>query len=429
MANEKMMILKMLEEGKISAAEAARLMEASSGKKTSPVSSEFEKTHISGNDSNQTYSTYGSSPEPNNRPKQKHSYAGQNGARQSQYSTGFDDFVSDMGRKFETFARDMEPKIQRFTEVVAEKTSNAADSISKSISQSNVPSREGTHYSARQEGPSKYRMPASGYANNFVEKKFEILVQPGFCELSIAGLNGDVFIKGYNGDKITATVNYKYKRNVATIEFMKLGDKYYLNYDEDDFEFVTINAYVPEKMFKNIRIETINAKIMISTLITDSLSVNGINVKCDIKHICAENFIMDTSNGAVVLFDVNGKYAKVDTFNAPINATGLDIENMSLSANNEPVTLNMDYFARYTDYTWAVEAANGKLIMNIPSATDLGYYIKAKTALHNVKLGLTGMEYMVNNNNFVEAKSYSFESAPKKVRISAETSNAPLTIN
>jgi len=432
MANEKMMILKMLEEGKISAEEAARLMEASGGKKTSAKPLEFEKTYAQPGEA-RTDSTYGSDPAPNNRPNagygQNYSSQGQSGARQGHSGAGFDDFVSDLSRKFDTFAKDMEPKLQKFTEVVAEKTSNVADSISKSISQSNVPSREGTHYSGGQAGPSRYRMPATGYGNNSMEKNFEILVQPGYCELNLMGLNGDVLINGYNGDKITARVNYRAKHGAAAIELMKLGDKYYLNYDEDNFEFVTIDAYVPEKMFKNIRVETINGKIILSTIITETLTINGINAKGDIKNISAENLFVDTSNGELVLFNVNGKYGKIDTFNGVVNATGIDIENMSLTSNNAPVTLNIDYFARHTDYTWAVEAANGKLIMNVPSAPDLGYYVKARTSLNNVKLGLTGMEYMVNNSNFVEAKSYGFDNAAKKVRLSAETSNAPLSIN
>ena len=431
MANEKMMILKMLEEGKITAAEAAKLMEASGGKKTSSAPLEFDKTYTTTREDSRDSSTYGSNPTPNTRPNvnQGQSYSGQNGARQSHQGPGFDEFVSDLGRKFDTFARDMEPKLQRFTEVVAEKTSNVADSISKSISQSTVPSREGTHYSGRQAGPSKYRMPASGYNNNSMEKNFEILVQPGYCELNLMGLNGDVLVNGYNGDKITARVNYRAKFGAAAIELMKLGDKYYLNYDEDAFEFVTIDAYVPEKMFKNIKIETINAKITLSTLIAETLSVNGINTKSDIKNVSAENLFIDTSNGELILFNVNGKYGKIDTFNGPVNATGLDVENMSLTSNNAPVTLNIDYFARYTDYAWAVESANDKLTMNIPSAPDLGYYVKARTSLNNVKLGLTGMEYMINNSNFVEAKSFGFDSSPKKVKLSVETSNAPLNIN
>ena len=438
MANEKMMILKMLEEGKITATEAARLMEASGGKKASSKPLDFEKTHTQDSYTSRGDSTYGSAPTPNNRPNYNTGYAhngqayssqGQSGPRQSHQGPGFDNLVNDLGRKFDTFAKDMEPKLQKFSEVVVEKTSSVADSISRSISQSTVPSRGGDYHSTGQAGPSKYRMPASGYSNNSMEKNFEILVQPGYCELNLTGLNGDVLVNGYNGDKITAKINYRPKRNAAAIDLMKLGDKYYLNYDEDDFEFVTIDAYVPEKMFKNIRVETINAKIILSTIITESLTINGINAKGDIKNVSAENLFIDTSNGELALFGINGKYGKIDTFNASVNATGIDIENMSLTSNNAPVTLNIDYFARYTDYTWAVEAANGKLIMNIPSAPDLGYYVKAKTSLNNVKLGLTGMEYIVNNNNFVEAKSYSFDAAPKKVRLSAETSNAPLSIN
>lgn len=433
MSNEKMMILKMLEEGKITAEEASRLMDAAGTGKTEPKNqykSENRSNEPAGNTNSGSYnnSTYSnqSSQSQNNYGGQSGHYSGSYGGGNNRNYSGqsFDDFANELGRKFDTFAKDMEPKLQKFTESVVEKTASFADSISRSLSQPD--SHSGGYY----QKPYGTRPAATPhYGSNVLEKNFEMLVTPGYCELNLGGINGDVIVNGYNGDKITAKVNYKPKFHAAQIELMKLGDKYYLNYNEDEFEFVTVDAYVPEKLFKNIRIETVNGKIAISTIITDSLTVNGINVKSEIKNISAENFTMDTSNGETILFNVNGRFAKVETFNGAVNTTAVDVENLSLSASNAQIIMNIDYFNRFNDYTWVVESSNGRLVMNAPTSPELGYFVKAKTSLNNVKLGLTGMNYLVNNPNFIEAKSYNFDDAPKKIKISAETSNAPLTIN
>lgn len=431
MSNEKMMILKMLEEGKITAEEASRLMDAAgSGKgegkpqyktenKQPNTSSGVQSSYNSG-----TYTDFGRSQSGSQSNNQNNHYSGSGYRQNSQYSSqGFDDFANELGRKFDTFAKDMEPKLQKFTETVVEKTANIADSISRSLNQPSTSYSGGSY-----QRPHGYTM-GSGYGANVLEKNFELVVSPGYCELNLSGINGDIVVNGYNGDKITAKVNYRPKFHGAQIELMKLGDKYYLNYNEDEFEFVTVDAYVPEKLFKNVKIETVNGKIYVSTIITDSLVINGINAKSELRNISAENLTMDTSNGETILFGVNGRFGKVETFNGSVNTTAVDIENLSLLASNAPIVMNIDYFNRFNDYTWVIESSNGRLVMNAPTSPELGYYVKARTSLSNVKLGLTGMNYIINNPNFVEAKSYNFDEAPKKIKISAETSNAPLVIN
>jgi hypothetical protein len=86
-------------------------------------------------------------------------------------------------------------------------------------------------------------------------------------------------------------------------------------------------------------------------------------------------------------------------------------------------------FSRYSQYDWTVETGNAKLNVNLPTSPNLGYHIKARAAMGEIRLGLTGLQYMVNDPANAEARSVHYDTAAAQMRLTVETSNAPLTIN
>ena len=418
--NEKMMILKMLEEGKITAAEASKLLESAGGgtSKANPAQKPPEPRQQEPRYHEPRHSEPARPPERDNRqiPPPSSSASSSFG--------GLEEFTVDLSKKFESFARDIEPKIQKITEVVAEKTASFADRIAKGLPAATPPPSASPYQSGSRETASAPRK-----SSNVEEKVFESFVTPGFNELNFSGLNGDVLVKGYNGDKISARIYYKAKRMGARIEIMKLGNKYFLNYEEDEFEKVSIDAFVPEAMFNNINIQTINGQLSISTLKTDNCMLSNANAATEIKDVHATNLKIDCSNGLLKLENIYGSNAKIENFNSNISVMAIDIANVELVAQNGSVSMNIASFDRYSDYTWVVDANNGKLTLNLPSGRDLGYHLKAHTTLSNIKVGLTGLSYIFNEPSFVEAKSTGYDIGSKKVRLSLETSNAPIVVN
>ena len=408
--NEKMMILKMLEEGKITAEEAARLLESAGGEARQQAKSSAPPPE-----------PRRAEPKDNRQTPPKTAHAASSGPG------GFDDFTADLSKKFEQFARDVEPKLYKITEAVAEKTANVADMISKSLTS------PGPSPSSAQQGELRGEIRDPGPAKksfiNMEEKIFEAFVSPGFNELNLSGLNGDVLIKGYNGDKISARIYYKPKRSGAKIDITKLGGKYFLNYEEDEFDKVAIDAFVPETMFNAVSIQTINGQLSVSTIKTESCALANANASTEVKDVAAASIKIDSTNGQLRLDNIGGNEAKIENFNGGIQAVGVDVSNMELITQNGSVLMNTASFDRFSEYVWAVEASNGKLTLNLPSSRDAGYHIKAHTTLSNIKVGLTGLNYIYNEPSFVEAKSTSYDDLPKRIRLSLETSNAPVVVN
>ncbi len=434
MVNEKMKILKMLEEGKITADEASRLLESVSfgGTSAGATATQTRPEPTVNRDNPQTQSHINTSQSYEKRDyntdqnrtqsnsQNNYQTNNQNGGSTSSFS--FDDFADDLGRKFEAFARDFEPKFQKFTEKVAEKTAMVADKISKSM-QPTEPSP------TRQEGRSQAGGSAFS-ARNKQEKTIELKVSPGNNELIISCLNAPVMLKGYNGDKISATVMCVPKHDRARIDFSVLGSKYFLDYDDDDFEKVAVDAFIPETLFNSINVSNYNGSINISTLSSGFITAYGSNGNVDINNIHAKNIKVECENGKEMRLDgIYCENAHIENYNGNLTANRMDVSNLKMTCFNGYFNMNVSQFDRYNDYSWILETSNQKLNVNLPTLPDVGYYIKAKTSLGNVKLGLTGMNYIANNPGMVEAKSIEFDTAQRKVRISMETSNASLVVN
>ncbi len=425
MASEKLKILQMLEEGKINAGEAAKLLESLNGSDKAknsytvstpptmpsvppvpPQASPYVPP-LPSFDSSAGYS--------NNGPR-----AGASSGKSSEFKSDFDNFTNDLGKKFDSFVKDLEPKIQKFTDVVVEKTAVTADKISKTLA--SPPPATTASWSK-----TTYSQPVS--KGRGLEKNIELKVMPGSNQLNISGLKGQVLLKGYNGDNISAIINYSPKSGAAAPELMVLGTKYFLSYDEDLFNFVSIDAFVPEFMFDSVNVSTIGGDLIISGIKSDFVQLDCIDGNMEIKDIDAKNLKIESNNGNIVLSKITAQNAQIEGFSGPIQGEYLDVSQLKMSTFNGPISMNIAYYSRFDDYLWNVEANNGRMLLNLPSMAGLGYHVKAAASLNNVKIGLTGLNYIKNDNSYIEAQSIDFDGCSKKVKMILETSNAPLTVN
>ena len=412
MQNEKMMILKMLESGKISTEEASRLLQSVDAGGPGPA----EMPNIP---------TMPTAPTASYSPPPPHSVppVPPSAPRGNQYRSDAHSVLDDMGRRFESFAKDWEPKLKKATATVAEKIVGGVDRLSKSLSDHSP--QHHTHSSPYGYAPK----PPSTAPGGLTEKNIEMVVDAGYNELNLSGQNGDVRIKGYNSDKITARISYKAKRAGAHIELMKLGNKYYLKYEPDDFEVVMIDAYVPERAFSVIKLDGINAQLDCSTLAATEIAISNANGNTRLAGLAASNIKADSSNGRFILSNIVADTAVLENVNGVMETDELDISQLRLTNYNGPLSLLMSNFAQHTEYMWHIETGNAKLNMNLPTLPDLGYHIKAHAAMSEIRLGLTGLQFLIHEPSLVEARSVHFDRATRKVKMTVETSNGPLVIN
>lgn len=356
MSNEKMRILKMLEDRKITAEEAERLLQVVNS--TPSGGSQTEKTSKG-------------------------------------ESLGLDDFTENLTKKIEVLAKDFEPTIKGLTSKLVTATAKATDKLSQTFSE---------HMSGSGAG----KASGGSTSTEVGTKRFEIKVTEENSELNLTGVNGQVRVKGYNGDKITLNVDYKVKRKDASIELIKLGNKYLLHYNESDFDTVSIEGYVPESMFSKIKINNSNKEVNICKISCNEISI-------------------ESSNATMELEDIKANVGNFENVNGKVNSVNIDIAKLKLSTFNNSIRICNESFMKFQNYFWDIETSNNSLDLTLP--TNVAYYIKAETSLGDIKVGLTDMNFLSSTTSSVEAKSINYDSKPNKVKMKLETSNGLITIN
>ena len=415
MQSEKMMILKMLEDGKINADEASRLLASASGEAShTPAHSAVSTApapRIVGHDPQRPHGTPGDASRTPGEPKTHDTHDPRSN------NPGGTPSEDGMGTKITNFIKEMEPKVKKLAGQVANKTVEAADSISQSFKSGGASS------------PSHYSSPDAKPANAGIEEVVEIKVEHTGGELNLASLNGQVIVKGYNGDKISAKIYTVAKRPGATINLATLGNKYYLSYDENDFERVSIDAFVPEGLFNAVKISATNGDLDVATIAASHVFVEAFNGRANVCSIKANNLDIETNNGALTVKNTTAHQANIENFNGGIFINKIDIGILKASTFNGGIDMQIADFKEYDNYKWSVETSNGKLLAVLPTYSTLGYHIKGHAALDSAKLGLTGMNYLRHDASSFEAVSVNFDTCLKKVEIELATSNAPLTVN
>lgn len=368
--DEKMKILIMLEDGKITPQQATALLSALGNTADNNSASRPSRP---GTDETR-YTNDGRYAPPEQKDK----------------NLGLDALTSEMRERLSSLAKELEPKLKNFTAAMAEKTAEFAERVANS---------------AADIKPAASATPARKDA----ERSFNIPVTITSGELSLHALNAPLIIRGYNGDKITAKVNFRTKFSEEDIKLVANGSQYSLQYDPAAFAYVSIDAYIPN-LFHGASLKNTNAE----------LRVSGLNLK---------NISIECNDGPIIINEISADSGRLENTNSPIQATNLDIQNLKLETSNAPVNLNIASFQRHTAYNWIIETSNARLFANLPTSPSLGYHFKASTALGSIRLGFAGLAYSLNIGTNVEAKTSNYDSCDKKVSLSLETSNADIVAN
>lgn len=358
MSEEKMMILKMLEQGKITPNEATELLNAVKDREAGKTSS----------------------------------------------------IQSDLGKKVEILSKDLEPKLRMAAKTLLDKTASFADKLSKSLSDSNT-------FSFFIGGKEKTLELHAGSRCN--------------TELRLNAKNGMIYIKGYNGDKITAKINYVPKDSSHDVELVELGNAFYLNYDEIYFNKVAIEAFVPEKLFTKLYLETNNDKILVDGFKSETMNIYNSKGSIELKNITAEKLDVETNNAKIILKNITGKSVKAETSNGTIEAKQCDVEKIDLTTSEAEIILDAESkeLRESNFYQWNVETSNAAVKINTQKDPRVGYDLKANTSLNGVQINIGNMNYKVNEKNYVKGITNNYSIAHNKVSLNIETSNAPIIIS
>lgn len=387
---ERIMILKMLEAGKISSEEAMKLLDAID-KKTPKENSKDESTS---------------------------------------YKKKVDDNINDFSEKAERIAEQFGEQFGINAEKFAEDFSKRVENVSTDIANAAVKLTD-------------KMMKYFNTAVNTTDNRYEMIKTYNFkvqdlenLQIKLNTSNFSVKADGADTDSIQV--------NIITNSFMQdisIDDCFSAIFDGAKFNIITqfpnrtwgkINITVPKKLF-SIQLNTANAKCEVSNINCDQIGIITSNSKIDMRTCAAHHVEALTDNGKIEFERCGLTNLSARTSNGRVEFKNCRIDEMIVKTSNASIALNEIYKLNEAEGKYNVFSSNGRIDIDITSDNECGYLVDAHTTMGKININLPNLSYAADKRDFsmnseASLKSANYDELTNRLNIRAETSNASINI-
>lgn len=391
---EKMLILKMLQEGKITADEAHKLLEA------------VDKNH--------------------------------------------NDFEADLRRGEKNLDEKLQ-KLQQKASKVAEKLGNSLNSSAEKFNSNSE--RFGDDFARKMEAfgndiaDSAVKMTDRlvNYFGNFIDvgnekyhykKNFAYQIEAG-SELKIDTCNFAVIVNPTTESELLVNlyVNNSTPDLVVDEYFKVLQSPNSLSFQTQfpNRTWGKIEVLVP-KHLSNLNIRTTNGKCELTDITADNIESNTSNGKISLINCHSKTIEAVTSNGKILADGTISAYADFNTSNGKIEIDSCKFDKLDAKTSNGSIILDSIYKMSNAEGNYNLRTSNGKIVIELNSSETLGCMIDASTSLGSISIDLPQLNYFVDKKSFsmqstAQIKSANFDAVEDKIFITAHTSNSSIVID
>ncbi|MGE5613596.1 MAG: DUF4097 family beta strand repeat-containing protein [Bacillota bacterium] len=401
-SEEKMMILKMLQEGRINSDEAAKLLEALEEKeKDTSGGMRFGRAKASGSPGHNYFDEVAKVRERINEWRHEIS--------KNYNQKDFDKMIDDLSAKAEKFGKHL-----------ATAAFGVADKIVDFVGS----------------------MIDTGAFNIFgncvqVEKTYEAVPVAG-ADIELQATNGPIVVKKHDEDKILirAKIRTPQENAESALAFVNENGNVSLKLAKPDtFNLsVSYDVFVPAVKFNKLSLETKNSKICVEDTVSEYFSGVTRNGTIDLTGVTGNNINVETKNAKVVLNYLVGKDIKISTSNAAIDIKNLRTEKMEASTVNGKISLdNLQIFENASEAGLVLKTKNADIKANMNDSENKGYKIEARTTNGGINLLIPNLLYRNiprddGSGRLAEAETENYSAAAQKVNIYAITQNGYIEI-
>jgi DUF4097 and DUF4098 domain-containing protein YvlB len=392
---ERMLILKMLEEGKITSEQAAQLIEAldaGENQKTDEFSSKQSKQANFQDEIN----------------KLRDRVKGWKKDFKNNYNqSDFDHMVEDFASKAEKLGKNVASTTFGIVDRVIDFVGSYVDTNSFNIF-------------------GKYTA---------VDKTFEIAAKDGMT-FSIEGINGNILVKKHLDNKILIKTRVRSPLNNAdgVLILDESEDEASLTLNKAPNMSVSHEVFIPAVKFKKIKIETSNGKIYVEDSMSEEFESTTRNSHIELMGVNSDKIAVNTKNAKIQVSYVIGRDIEINTNNSVIDIKHIKAENLKAYTMNGRISVeNAQSYEGTTCMNLFLKTSNGGIKINMNDMDSRGYKVKAKTTNGGINLLIPEMTYHNINrqgvgSSFVEAESNGYDSYPLKAFINAETINGYIEV-
>ena len=411
---EKMLILKMLQEGKITTDEAVKLLEAlekgtagttPSGSRINEIKDEFtaklnemkidEKLNKFGEKASKLAETLG---------EKAGKLAGQLGENINSEK---------IGNNTEKFTGEFTKRMESLGQDIAESASKFADTFGSQLGNLFENAYEKYRYN------SSYTYPVEEGTSIYLRtSSFSIKVSPSDTK--------EMTISIFANSDLPQLVIDEYFKTIVEEKNYRLSSEFPVK------TWGRIEILLPKGM-DILSFCTDNAKCEISDIEAKLLSCSTTNGKVILSKCIAAEIEILTDNERVILDEVSARTANIRTSNSKIAIEDSRLDNIDAKTSNAAIFVNSARKEDSLSSNYILSTSNGKIDVSLAAAEGFEYMVDAHTTMGSIDVNLTNLTHAMDKRNIgmqstAQIRSENFDTASSKITIKANTSNAPITI-
>lgn len=399
-SEEKMLILKMLEEGKITSDEAAKLLEA-----------------LGSNSKQSTANDYTARQQQQKQPN-FHEEAAKLRDKVHEWKKEIKNNYNQ--KDFDHMVEDFSSKAEKLGKNLATTTFGIVDKMVDFVG-------------------SFVDTNAFNFFGSYptVEKTFETVAVEGM-DLYVEGVNNYIVVKKHPENKILIKSKIKSPAKDADtlLAFNDEGNTITLRPSKQvNFSMsVSHEIFLPAVKFNTIRLQSSNGRIYVEDSLSNMFEAVTKNSHIELMGVNSEKINVSTKNAKIQVNYVIGKDIDINTSNSIIDIKHIKAENVkAVTMNSRILVENVQNHENNPEINLFLKTSNGGIKVNMNDMDNRGYKVKAQTTNGGINILIPNMTY--NNINkqgiggsFAEAQSSGYETYPQRVQINAETNNGYIEV-
>lgn len=194
-----------------------------------------------------------------------------------------------------------------------------------------------------------------------------------------------------------------------------------------------VEILVPQHLRK-LSVLTNNGKCELNDISAESIESNTSNGKITLDNCQSSSIRAITSNGNVISADTSAAYADYNTANGKIEIESCKFDRLEAKTSNGSIVLDGIGKMNSPEGNYSLSTSNGKIVIELDETDALGCMIDASTSLGSITVDLPQLSYFIDKKNFsmqsmAQVKSSNFDSVNDKIFINAHTSNSSIVID
>lgn len=272
-------------------------------------------------------------------------------------------------------------------------------------------------------------------ALNVIEKTYEAPVIEG-DSLDLQALNGNIIVKKHLDSTIVIKARVRSANNDidALQTFSSIDGHTSLKQNHISNMSVSLEVFIPQLKFSSIKLSAANGKIYVEDAMGEKLEVSTTNGHIDLMGVTSDKMSLRSRNGKINASYVIAKDIEMLTTNAPVDIKHVKAGKLKAETKNGRIGIeNVQNIEGVDEVQVELKTTNSPVKINFNDMEPRGYKIKGRTTNGNINVLIPQLTYHNVNRagiggSFVEAESLNYSSMLEKVFISAESSNGSIEI-